>query len=144
METAAIGNVVVPATIENIFDLKDRDLGKLSADQVRRLNVLDARVDTGATLLSLPRTLIQQLGLSQIERKPARTPTGPSEFGIYEPVRLTVQGRTCVVSVTEIHETCPVLIGFIALELLDFLVDPKRECLIGNPDHGGEDMIDML
>jgi hypothetical protein len=35
------------------------------------------------------------------------------------------------------------LIGFIPLELLGFVVDPKNQQLIGNPDHGGEFMIDM-
>jgi hypothetical protein len=35
------------------------------------------------------------------------------------------------------------LIGYIPLELLDFVVDSKNQRLIGNPDHGGEFMIDM-
>ena len=44
---------------------------------------------------------------------------------IYEPVRLTVQGRDCVIEVSELADDCPVLIGFIPLEMLDFVVDPK-------------------
>jgi hypothetical protein len=35
------------------------------------------------------------------------------------------------------------LIRFIPLEMLDFVVDPRGQRLIGNPDHGGEWMIDM-
>ena len=38
---------------------------------------------------------------------------------------------------------CPVLIGQVPLELLDFVVDPKGRRLIGNPEHGGEQMIEM-
>jgi hypothetical protein len=38
---------------------------------------------------------------------------------------------------------CALLIGFIPLEMLDFVVDPRDQRLIGNPDHGGEWMIDM-
>jgi len=34
--------------------------------------------------------------------------------------------------------------GDIPLELLDFVVDTKKQQLIGNPDHGGEFMIDMF
>jgi hypothetical protein len=35
-----------------------------------------------------------------------------------------------------------VLIGQIPLEGLDFVVDPQGQRLIGNPDHGGQHMID--
>jgi hypothetical protein len=36
------------------------------------------------------------------------------------------------------------LIGQTPLELLDFVVDPIGQRLIGNPDHGGEQMIDVF
>jgi hypothetical protein len=36
----------------------------------------------------------------------------------------------------------PVLIGRAPLDLLDFVVDPVGRRLIGNPDHGGEWMIE--
>ena len=42
------------------------------------------------------------------------------------------------------HGDCPLLIGQVPLELLDFVVDPVGQKLIGNPDHGGEQMIDLL
>ncbi|MGB0068686.1 MAG: hypothetical protein WBQ11_11610 [Isosphaeraceae bacterium] len=35
------------------------------------------------------------------------------------------------------------MIRFIPLEMLDFVVDPRGQRLIGSPDHGGEWMIDM-
>jgi len=143
VETAAMGKVLVQATIENMFDLEKREEGQLSDDRVRRLYVLDALVDTGATLVGMPRAMIDQLGLRQLQKKMAKTPAGPVEFGIFGPVRLTVQDRDCEIRVTELHETCPVLIGFIALEMLDFVVDPKGERLIGNPDHDGKHMIDL-
>jgi hypothetical protein len=66
------------------------------------------------------------------------------DFGIYGAVRLTVQGRGCIVEAAEIPDECPVLIGQIPLEGLDFVVDPVGQRLIGNPDHGGEQMIDMF
>jgi hypothetical protein len=42
-----------------------------------------------------------------------------------------------------IADNCPVLIGYIPLEQLDFVVDTKKPQLIGNPDHGGECMFDL-
>jgi len=144
MELAVMGKVVVSAKIENLADqLKARD-GQLAADQVRRVEVADALVDTGATMLSLPIRLIQQLGLRRCRTKTAQTSAGVFTFGIYDPVRLTVQERDCVIEVAELPDGCPPLIGQIPLEMLDFVVDLKHRCLIGNPDHGGEQMIDMF
>jgi hypothetical protein len=37
----------------------------------------------------------------------------------------------------------PPLIGQIPLEMLDFVVDPRGQQLIGNPEHGGEHVIEM-
>jgi hypothetical protein len=48
-----------------------------------------------------------------------------------------------IVLVTALIENNEELIGFIPLELLDFVVDTKKQQLIGNPDHGGEFMIDL-
>ena len=59
-------------------------------------------------------------------------------------VRLTVQDRECTVDVCEVPDDCPVLIGQVPLELLDFVVDPVNQRLIGNPEHGGEQMYDLF
>lgn len=45
--------------------------------------------------------------------------------------------------VTVAATSCPVLIGQLPLEGLDFIVDPKKQKLVGNPEHGGEQMIEM-
>ena len=144
MEIVTMGKVVVPARIENLQDIYLADTGALSAEQMRAVDVTDALVDTGATLLSVPRRLIQQLGLKRTRTRTARTAAGTVEFGIFQPVRLTVQGRDCIVEVAEIPDECPVLIGQVPLELLDFVVDTAGQKLIGNPDHGGKQMIDMF
>ncbi len=144
METLTLGKVIVSAKIENVFDLYEASRAQITDDQVRRIEVADAMVDTGATLLAIPRQLIEQLGLAQIRTGRARTTAGPSTFGIFGPVRLTIQGRTCFVDVSEVPEDCPVLVGYVPLELLDFVVNPKGQNLIGNPEHGGEFMFDMF
>jgi predicted aspartyl protease len=144
MEIVAMGKVVVSARIENLADVLNADQGLLSVAQVRAVEVSDALVDTGATLLSLPRRLLSQLGLRRRRTRTARTPAGVVSFGIYDPVQLTVQGRDCVTEVAEVPDECPVLIGQIPLEALDFVVDPVAQRLVGNPDHGGEQMIDMF
>ena len=144
MEIITLGKVVVPARIENLQDACDVEEGVLPAGELRTVEVSDALVDTGATMLSLPRRLIEQLGLKRSRSRTARTPAGVASFDIYGVVRLTVLERDCVIEAAEIADECPVLIGQIPLELLDFLVDPVAQRLIGNPDHGGKQMIDMF
>ncbi len=144
MESATVGKVIVSAKIENLFDIEKVFEGQITDDQVRRIVVEDAMVDTGATTLSLPKRLIEQLGLRQLRTGRARTANGVATFGIYSPVRLTIHGRDCTVEVADLPDGCPPLIGVIPLEILDFVVNPKRQELIGNPEHGGEQMFDMF
>lgn len=143
MENATMGKVLVTAKIENLHDLLDVRAGKLAADKIRTIEVTDALVDTGATLLSMPKRLIAQLGLFPLRARQARTSAGPVTVQIYDAVRLTIQGRDCTSDVSELPDDCPVLIGQVPLELLDFVVDPIGQRLIGNPAHGGEHIIEL-
>ena len=143
METATMGRVIVTAKIENVGDLISVRQGKMTADQVRRVEVTDALVDTGATNLSMPKRLIEQLGLIPFQTRTVRTASGVAELKVYAGVRLEVQGRECFCQVLEIADGCPTLIGQVPLEMLDFVVDPHGQRLIGNPEHGGEQMAEL-
>ncbi len=143
MENATMGKVLVTAKIENLHDLFETQVGKLAADKIRSVEATDALVDTGATMLSMPKRLISQLGLHLFRARPVRTAAGPATVQVYGAVRLTIQGRDCTSDVTELPDDCPVLIGQIALEALDFVVDPIAQRLIGNPAHGGEQIIEL-
>lgn len=143
MEIETVGKVVVSARIESLEDLFEADKERMSAEDVRSVEVDDALVDTGATMLSLPRSLVEKLGLQQLRTRTARTTAGPVDFPICGPVRLTIQGRDCVIEVTQLPDDCPVLIGQIPLEMLDFVIDPVGQRLMGNPEHGGQHMIEM-
>lgn len=142
MEHVLMGKVLVAAKIENLFDLFRLAGGAIRAEQIRHVEVADALVSTTATMLSMPKRLIEQLGLRQFRTRKTLTSAGPGEARIYGAVRLTVQGRDCNVDVSEVPDECPVLIGQVPLELLDFVVDPTGQRLIGNPAHGGEHMIE--
>ena len=137
METKTMGRVVVKARIENLNDLILVRAGHKKADEVRVLEVENALVDTGAAMLSLPKSLIKKLGLQKFTSRRMRTAKGSVMANIYDAVRLTIQGRDCTIDVSQVAEGCPALIGQVPLELLDFVVDPKGQKLIGNPEHGG-------
>jgi len=137
-----MGRVLTEATIENLQDLWDARRGLIPPEKVRRLVVPDALVDTGATLLSLPRRLIEQLGLTGMYARRVTSSTGVTGADVYGPVRLTIQGRYCHADVMEVPNEVPVLIGQLPLENLDFVIDPRSRTLIGNPAHGGEHMLE--
>jgi predicted aspartyl protease len=138
-----MGKVLVTAKIENLVEAYSADQGTLAKDAVRTVEVHDALVGTGATGLSIPKGLIDRLGLFPIRPRRVRTSVGSVDVQTYGAVRLTIQGRDCVCDVMEVPDECPVLIGQVPLELLDFVVDPKNRCLIGNPAHGGQQMMEM-
>ncbi len=144
MEIATVGKVVTAAKIENLLDLYELSKGAIQAEQIRRIEIPDAIIDTGATYLSLPQRYVQELGLQHYRTRRARTSSGIGDFEMYGMVRLTIQGRECHVEVAQVPDACPVLIGQIPLEMLDFIVDPVGQRLLGNPDHGGEHMMDLF
>ena len=143
METETMGRVLTEATIENLEDAWEARRKRIPEEQVRRVTVPDALVDTGATTLSLPTQMIRRLGLQEQFKKRVRSSVGVSEVAVYDAVRLTIQGRTCTMDVVEVPEGTPVLIGQIPLGYLDFVVDMKSHSLIGNPAHGGEQMLEL-
>ena len=142
-EPPSMGRVITEATIESLEDLWAAKRGLLPAEDVRRISVSDALVDTGATLLSLPKRLIAELGLARTGTKRVTSSTGGGEAGMYEAVRLTIQGRTCTMDVMEVPDEVPVLIGQLPLEHLDLVVDLRSRSLIGNPAHGGEHVYEL-
>lgn len=143
-EKASMGRVVTEMTVENLKDLYAAERNLIAPEHVRRMTIPNALVDTGATFLSLPTQMIQQLGLKKAFTKRVMTSKGPAESDVYDPVRLTIQGRTCTLDIMEVPDGVPALVGQLPLEHLDFVVDPLRQCLIGNPEHRGEPMYDLL
>lgn len=143
MEIATMDKVLVSATIENPKDLYAVEVGRLSPNEVRRIQVDDALVDTGASVVSLPKRYIKQIGSPPVRKRTARTAAGVNRIRNYSVVRLTVQGRDVATEVCEVPDDCPVLIGQIPLEGLDFVVNPVGQRLIGNPEHGREQMIEL-
>ena len=117
--------------------------GVISSENVRRLTVENAFVDTGATGLCLPTPLINQLGLTPLRKTQAETANGIVERVIYSEVEYTVLERSDTIRVTDLPEGMPVLVGYMILEALDLCVDMKKG-LIHNPAHDGAWMIKIL
>lgn len=116
----------------------------MAPEGVRRVEVHDALVDTGATGLLLPKQIISALGVRPFRTRQARGIGGTIEMAMYSAVRLTIQGRDCTLDVGEVPDGFPVIIGQVPLELLDWVVDARGQRLIGNPAHGGEHVMEVF
>ncbi len=97
-------------------------------------------MDTGATRLYLKPSVIKKLGLTRTDAVRSLTTNGDAIHFKYEPVELELMDRRETFDVIEVPQNVPNLLGQVPLEVLDLVVDPKRQRLIPNPDHGGEQM----
>ena len=111
MSVDSTGRVLTEARIETVGDLWAVEHGLLPADQIRRITVPDAVVDTGSTTLALPTRLIRQLGLTMSYQKFAASSRGVGPVSVYSAVRLTLLDRFCTLDVMEAPDDVPPLIG---------------------------------
>lgn len=139
-----MGRVLTELTVYNVSDLYQARLGQISADQVRKVTVRDALVDTGATTLALPKPLLEQLGLTKQYENRAMTAGGVQTMNVYEAARVEIMGRLATVDPIEVPEGNPVLVGQIPLEMMDWVVELQGRKLVGNPAHGGEQILELL
>ncbi len=133
-----MGKVVTTIKLSN---LSDATLFRAGArkDKIRETSV-EALVDTGATRLYLKRSVIRTLGLRKSGSVVSQTTNGPCRRSVYEPVKLELMKRRGTFDVVEVEDTVPNLLGQIPLEYLDFVVDPRAQKLIANPEHRGRMM----
>ena len=144
MKPTTSSKVLVNARMENLYDLWGAERGMCCDSGVRRVEVTNAVVDIESAGLMLPRRLLVQLGLEPLGPRLVRTAVGTLPRQMYRAVRLTGRGRDCITDVTEAGDEVPVTIGREPLLMLDWAVDPKGQKLIGNPEHGGEHMLDAF
>jgi len=138
-----VGRVIVDVTVANAYDVERCARGEIRSEEVRRITV-QALVDTGASLLCLPQSLVERLGLVFQRHKETRTAISTHRLGIYATAHVQVQGRDCNTEVMAIAEDRVPLLGQIPLEMMDWWVDPVNQKLVGNPEHGGEWMLEAL
>jgi predicted aspartyl protease len=125
-----MGRFTVEVELASNEDLVLAHLGMLPPEKVRRLR-LPGVVDTGATRLIVPESVVQQLSLPQVGYIPVhyadeRTASRP----LVTNVSLQLQGRTGIFTATVEPDRDTALIGAFVLEELDFLVDCTNQRLV--------------
>ena len=133
-----MGKVIVKLKLTNYVDLQ---MSKLKVRKTMPRTVeADALVGTGATRLYLKSSLIKALGLKKESEVSSKTTNGVRRRAVYSAARLDLMGRHGAFEVVEIDDDVPNLLGQIPLEYLDFIVDPKGQKLVPNPEHGDKQM----
>jgi predicted aspartyl protease len=138
-----MGRVIIPIKIENSIDLADANRGYIKDSERRQIGA-EALVDTGAGFVCLNPALIAQLGLSFLKEIKVDTAHGVSMVKVYRDAILTIMDRSCPIDVVEVSSRHQALVGYLALEALDLVVDPKGAKVIPNPEHGDEMIMDLL
>ena len=140
-----MGKVTAEIILVNHYDEMLYKDSKITAEQIRRIDVPDAVVDSGATMLSLNREVIKTLGLEKSGTKKANTADGIFELDTYSSVRLKIGDREGLFEVMELrHPKIRALIGQIPLEVFDLLIHPGINRLIPNPFHDNQLILDQL
>ena len=138
-----MGQAHVDVEVENYDDIVLRKAAGNGHKRVRKVTVR-ALADTGSALLCLHRDTIRRLGLIQFQTARVRTANGEVDRPIYGTARITILGRQCSADVMEIPDDVSPLLGYIPLESLDLVVDPRKRKVVPNPESGGKYTLDLL
>ena len=125
-----MGRFEVEFEVANNIDVILAGQGQLAPNEVRRVRV-SGLVDSGATRLVLPASVVEKLGLPKAGRTKTRYADGrASHRDVVDEVRITLQGRSIVFNAIVEPKRETALIGAIVLETLDFVVDCTIQKLV--------------
>src|SRR5215212_5630049 len=114
-------------------DLALHRRGFLPEDNIKRMRV-SALVDSGAFMLVINEQIKQQLDLPVLEEQTVRL-ADESEVRaeIVGPVEIRFENRATTVRAVMLPGSTEPLLGVIAMEGMDVVIDPKRQRLVVNP-----------
>jgi len=130
-------------------------MGKV-IEKVKITNLLDptksveveAVVDTGATMMVLPKDIVNQLGLEKIEEwSLVKVQYADNHVGIkeiYGGVKLELKGRIGIFDVLAENEGSQPLVGQIVLERLDLVIEPSTRKVMPNPRSPEMPMVEIF
>ena len=139
-----MGKVVVKAKLWNFGDELEVIKGLRKPEEIRTVEV-EALVDTGATMLSLPEDLVEQLGLL-IRRETTVTyaDNRKETRKIAAVVGIEILGREALTDCIVETKGAKVLVGQIPIEEMDLIVDPKNGTIGPRPESPDTPLIEML
>ena len=116
-----MGRVIEKVKFTNLFDPE-------------RSVVVDALVDTGATMISLPQDIVKELGLRKMREASVRYGDDRREVKpVYGVVTAKIGERSGDFDVVAEPEGSQPVVGQMVLQQLDLLVDASAERVVPNP-----------
>ena len=110
-----------------------------------KLVEVEAVIDTGATMVVLPKDIVEELGLKKMREVEVRYANNNVETKpIYGVVNIELNGSSANLDVLVEEKGSQPLIGQVLLELLDLIVEPKTRKLIPNPASPEMPMMEIL
>jgi len=137
-----MGRTTEPIIIRNFTDMIKASEGLIEQKDTRVVKT-EAIIDTGATYVCLSQEHIEELGLVFHNTVNIRTANGNASRRIFKGVEIELKGRTFVMEVMENAPNTPALVGYLLLEALDLIVDPKSQQVTPNPEHDGKWVADL-
>ena len=135
-----MGEIVAEIELENALDGELVKTGYLQESKLRRTTVR-AIVDTGAMMLTLPKNVVDLLGIGTVRKDSFTLADGSRiELPIAGPLTVRIGDRQMFTSCVVVPAGTHALIGQIVMEEMDLIPDPARET-IGprprSPEHPG-------
>lgn len=107
--------------------------GYIQKQDVRTSRV-KALVDTGASMLTIPKSVQKQLGLPKVDEQNVELGNGSIiTVDVVGPVEIRFENRVTIATAVVLPDEIEVLLGAIPLQAMDVLIDVRRERLIVNP-----------
>ena len=126
-----MGIVHAEITLKNVLDENKAQMGLIKAEDIRTETVT-AVVDTGSMYQVITEELRQKLGLAVKEEKVALTANGQRLLSkITEAVEVRWKNRTTILQAMVIPGAERVLLGALALEAMDLMVNPVTQEVVG-------------
>src|SRR5438552_12262643 len=127
-----MGQVKTQVILRNAREVVMARLGHLASERVHTY-IVEALIDTGATRLTIPSFVADQLGIIRLGHTDAEYADGRvEEVDTTEGIQIEMFGRTAIRDAMVLGTQ--VLIGVTVLEDLDLLVDCKRQRVMPPPD----------
>ncbi len=124
-----MGKVVTSITVTNFVDQVLADRGFIQPEEIRSVILNDVIVDTGATMLCLPSSVISQLGLKLAGEVGTKTALGEGTARVFKGVSLSVEGREATFDCLELPDGVEALLGVIPQEQLGLEPDLQNQRL---------------
>jgi clan AA aspartic protease len=137
-----MGTTHATVTLRNAMDVTFAAAGRIKEQDIRELTV-DALVDTGTMLVALPEWVYHRLGLDAKGLRPLTFGNNTKTVcKVTSSMEVLWEDRETECQGVVISDSNEVLLGVIALEGLDLVVNPVTQKLEGA--HGKEQMSFML